>query len=437
MTIYLYKSKYGKARKTQLEILKKFFQDWNTAQPMVICFHGGLIEESKALDLAARLEFEFGNAHTLFFIWNSNPVVILKDLVQRAAGFLETDEAKAVLKSVSRGAKKKGVKEKLSSVRLRKQANGVLWRREPYKSDLKKVASELPAIPKIFEEELFKARLSSGVTRRKKSSFLKKQGFFGNLKDGVESLFMLFHVLRRKRPGSGDDRALRAVIVEEVLRALWVDKIGGLVWNGIKEQIRESFKAGGAGTAFLKALKVYCKINPSPKRIILVGHSAGTIYAAHMIAAANKILPPECKFEVVFLASACTFKTFEKLVLKNQARVKKDGIWFFGLQGKTEKSDALMKGNNVLEFLYPHSLLYFVSGVLGKDSNEPLIGMELFFKNSKHNKGSVKKVRDFVKPKYRYWSPIDKKVTAKDHANFIEDTALLASIRKIIDTGAC
>jgi hypothetical protein len=108
----------------------------------------------------------------------------------------------------------------------------------------------------------------------------------------------------------------------------------------------------------------------SRPRIVLVGHSAGTVYICNLLKKAAAILPAEIGFEVIFLAPACTFKLLDSALQEAGDRIR--SFRSYGLKDAIERKDAIFPP------LYLYSLLYFVSGLLEDEVDGPLVGMERF-----------------------------------------------------------
>lgn len=203
-------------------------------------------------------------------------------------------------------------------------------------------------------------------------------------------------VIRRYR--NGRDHGLYATVVEEVLRALYIDNVGVLVWNAMKNDTRDAFGGDGAihgGTAFLERLAAHW---PEGRRVTLVGHSTGAIYIGRFLEAADRVLPQGRKFDVVFLAPACSFSFMHERLDLFRRRVA--NIRSFGLSDAAERAywefPPIIKG----------SLLYFVSGVLEEDEADmPLVGMERYFSGrGPYDRDDVREVAAYLGPDARVWA---------------------------------
>jgi hypothetical protein len=183
-----------------------------------------------------------------------------------------------------------------------------------------------------------------------------------------------------RRHSKGRDHGTYCTIVEEVLRAAFLTHLGATVWNQMKNDTADSFKAGDsyAGTALLAELKRLQDEGKSFSRIALIGHSTGAIYICRLIEAAAQVLP-EQKFDVFFLAPAVTFQLFADTIAAHPDSIA--NFRMFSMSDELESQDQLVR------IVYTRSLLYFISGVLEgsvadgewqEDIDAPLVGMKRY-----------------------------------------------------------
>lgn len=237
------------------------------------------------------------------------------------------------------------------------------------------------------------------------------------------------------------DHGLRATIVEEILRRYYVaDVVKVALWNQMKNDTEDAFAASvtpgtePGGTIFLQKLAVKLAGGMSPPTVTLVGHSTGAIYICNFLEAAATHVP-NLRFRIILLAPACTVKLCKATFEKHAARVA--GVRMFGMKDDTELKDAIAGP------VYPHSLLYFVSGLLENDADEPLLGMQRFFNLTKVFPGSeLTWARDFFlkAPASRAtWSVANngagRDSTAERHGDFDNDPQTLASLQHLITSG--
>ena len=171
---------------------------------------------------------------------------------------------------------------------------------------------------------------------------------------------------------SGRDHGLHATIVEEVLREFYLANIGGRIWTMMKDDTRDAFGDDHrvyGGTAVLHLLNALIE-DGRQFRITLVGHSTGAVFIGHLLRKAAEIRPAGFDFQVVFLAPAATFRLTKDALLPHAGQI--GGLRIFTMTDDNEKADALLPP------LYPHSLLYFVSGVVEDGTDMPILGMARF-----------------------------------------------------------
>lgn len=252
------------------------------------------------------------------------------------------------------------------------------------------------------------------------------------------------------------DHGLYGTVVEEVLRGFYGDKLGQAVfWNQMKKDTVDAFDKTPAqpgheasGLALLERLAARLAAGAPVPRITLTGHSTGAVYICHFIERANELLPAGIRFDIVLLAPAVDFKLFSKTMQAYPDRV--GNVRLFGMQDEVERADAMAQGGLPIvlaRILYPHSLLYFVSGLLeSTEVDMPILGMQRFF-----NQAAV-----FSAPNYpevdwtRAWfaqAPAREAVwsiaalgpgrnsTSRLHGDFDNDPPTVASLQHLIGHG--
>ncbi|MDJ0643195.1 MAG: hypothetical protein QNJ15_10280 [Erythrobacter sp.] len=244
-------------------------------------------------------------------------------------------------------------------------------------------------------------------------------------------------VIRRYR--NKRDHGFHATVVEEILREFYLSNVGGYIWNLMKQDTADAF--GGdrmvhGGTALLYALReaIDASDGPPPK-IWLVGHSAGSIYAANFMKYGASILPNGTEFHVQFMAPAITCEMMADTLSGHQSSIA--AYRMYTMDDDREKADRLVP------VLYPHSLLYFISGVLEDESDKPIVGMERYFDGTRYPGArfpAVESVRNFHKagPDRSVWSVTNANAAqglrseATDHGGFDDDPATIDSVTHMI-----
>lgn len=243
------------------------------------------------------------------------------------------------------------------------------------------------------------------------------------------------------RMRTGRDHGLYATVVEEVLRRFYIDQLGRtLLWDRMKQDTADAFAADKpagrepGGTMLLEALKARVQAGQAFPRITLVGHSAGSIYACRFLQHADAILPAGIGFHLCLLAPACTFSLFHETMTNHSGRVKE--VRLFAMSDEVERKDA------IAGVLYPHSLLYFVSGLLEDTVDEPLLGMQRYFTGTTvFNGPECQWARGYFQGNGQrtVWSVVDDGVgrssASRRHGDFDNDAVTLASLRHLIQHG--
>lgn len=236
----------------------------------------------------------------------------------------------------------------------------------------------------------------------------------------------------------GRSHGLHATLVEEVLREFYLANVGGLIWKHMKQDTQDSFgdDQSCGGTAVLKMLDEKI-VDGADVTITLVGHSTGAVYIAHLLKKAAEIRPNGYDFNIVLLAPAVTHELMHQAVANHGSQVA--GIRVFTMTDENEKNDVLVP------VLYPHSLLYFVSGVVEFEPDAPLVGMARFFEEGAFpdvDFPALGAVRGYLEQgdERVVWSvtkgaPAGKNSAALKHGDFDNENETLASVGHIIANG--
>ena len=236
----------------------------------------------------------------------------------------------------------------------------------------------------------------------------------------------------------GRGHGLHATIVEEVLREFYLANVGGIIWKHMKKDTEDSFgdAADCGGTAVLKRLNDKMGDGDNVK-ITLVGHSTGAVYIAHLLAKAAEIRPQGFDFNVVFLAPAVTFDLAHQAISNHAAQCA--GLRIFTMTDANERNDVLVP------VLYPHSLLYFVSGVVEFEPDAPILGMARYFDTRAFpdaDFSTVGAMRTYLDQgdERVIWSvtrgaPAGRNAAAIKHGDFDNEDETIASVQHIIANG--
>jgi hypothetical protein len=431
------------------------------SQHTVIHLHGGLVREPTAREMVKRLDPYYCNAGLLpvFFVWETGFLETIRNNLQRIAGeeifkslvcrllrhvagkvLLDEPGSRSVtnecmlptpidvqieLQKITAGNEPYGDIATGDVADLTPEEEVRLQReleRDPYfeiavagvLAGLQvepPVGAKSPSVNVLPVETL----MSKHITKELRDE-AQKPGGKGLLETAVlikRAVTVLLRVI--KRFNAKRDHGIYTTIVEEVLRELYLDSIGSLIWGSMKNDARDNFSAPGDGkmsggyllmTELASALNARAKAGAPIPKISIVGHSAGTIFACELlrhIVASQEALSLH---RLVFLAAACRCDLFEPILQSHAKHPLWDDFRSYSL------CDDLEKGYWEVPLLYPRSLLYLVSGLVETEGYKaafdmPLVGMERFINwNHIYNTPDVIGVRSYVhgSPTRQIWS---------------------------------
>lgn len=410
----------------------------------VVHFHGGLVPRQAGTDGANRLDPWYraaAGAVPAFFVWESGLLETVThnvSAIAREAIFqiLRDRLLKHVVGKLSATAGQKAVGQLAypKDIELRTEVKKVESDDEPYGALVPAAGlDETTAAERLrFEKELeqdaeFQAEAtaiaraalpavaaeldgSKGVLAVQRKSTLSllspevvqdlevetengKKGVLSTASLILRAGKILVRVVRRLREGRA--HGVYPTAVEEILRELYVANVGAAIWHEMKKETADSFVDDGtpkAGRLFVEELRKQVVAGKRPV-ITLVGHSTGAVYILNLLryvaaqrAAAPGDWPADFAFEnVVFLAPACDFGMLREAIEMHRNLFRHFRL--FGMRDPVESKDALVPG------VYTRSLLYFVSGVVERESDGkggftgaydlPIVGMERYYRDDK------------------------------------------------------
>ncbi len=418
----------------------------------MVHFHGGLVNRQTGLAMAERLGpiYENAGGYPLFFLWQSGfgetiahslsaigGERIFKRLLARILQFL-------VGKARETSGSTRGIAVDLPDLQEVYQAVSSEGTEEPF-SDLPEQAELLSD----SQQQQFLAMVRNDSVIQGEADRIAKtkatnispevlSEIAGEVTDGRDrslvttarlvkgALATVKRVVERQRLGRS--HGLYATAVEELLREFYLASAGRLVWQRMKQETTDAFGGDGerfAGTGLLEELAALESSVP-----VLVGHSAGALYVCNFLAKADALLPEGRDFDVVLLAPACDFQTMERALTQHGHRLRH--LRIFCMKDEVERKDRLLLP------VYPHSLLYFVSGVLESRADWPLLGMERFHSNREQFSSpefpEIESVRAELegRPDSTVWSVANGRAgltsEAVRHGDFDDDGATLNSL---------
>tara|TARA_R110001583_G_scaffold119228_1_gene270590 strand:- start:2797 stop:4245 length:1449 start_codon:yes stop_codon:yes gene_type:complete len=442
-------------------------------KPLVIHFHGGLVNRKNGITIADNLypKYEDAGGVPLFFVWQTGFIETIKTNYKDA--FKGRFVQWAIKKLTSR------VKSKLSD-----KLDGDLFRSGVATSDDEFTEAELQslkndiekstdfntiikglnaAVSKSFKDDIpedgnvFRSAISNKTDNDVDESMLIEtscmdptlfvdEGSQENTRGLISAAALKVKLIKAiiatakgviSRYRRNTDHGLHATIMEELSRRIHGDHIGSAVWGMMKKDSADAFFDGNAGDFLLRTLENY----ENPPRVLLVGHSAGAIFVCNLLRNSTS-----GAFDVALLAPAVSYKYFNETVNGQSDRIGNFRI--YTMTDENERKDALING---AKFIYPSSLLYLISGILEADSDKrpdidcPILGMQRFYDTNynarPHDDNLLSDVRQYLDSFTNgiVWSKSDAGLglatTAIDHGAFDNNDQTVASLQHLIKNG--
>jgi hypothetical protein len=202
-------------------------------------------------------------------------------------------------------------------------------------------------------------------------------------------------------------------------------RLGQPIWREIKENAERASGGKGGATVVARQIADYCS-EPRAVELHLVGHSAGSVFHAHLIPRLIELgLPIKT---LTFYAPACTIELFKSNIL-DYLGTQIERLTIFNLTKRYEEDDSATS-------LYHKSLLYLVSGAFEEQRNKPLLGMDTFIRDDRDLRkelGEPVKVGESTVI-YSVGVPSDISLASASttHGGFDNDDATLNSTLRII-----
>lgn len=339
---------------------------------LVIHCHGGLVSAAQGLTGAIDLNDKYlkANAYPVFYIWESS---VFDTIRNNWREWLSDNAFIKAYEWIERVLNKRG----RGSVRF---ATTFGVSRDPYA--VFTLDENWDSI-QPSEEEKAEAIAVEGQLREKIAAKRPTDARFAL----HINWFSLWQVALKvgKRLIQGRGHCLYATIIEELVRATFLDEVARGIWGAMKKDCKDPFQDGPddfAGTALLQRLEDGIKNRALQiERIVVVGHSAGSHFISNWIAETAKYPTLQnLKVDAVFLAPAVTYRYFKETVLDQHRHVVRN-FRMFSMRDNLELRDQVWgeNVNDIRRLVYPSSLLYLISGVLEQDADEPVLGMERFY----------------------------------------------------------
>ncbi|SEP31821.1 Caspase domain-containing protein [Methylobacterium sp. ap11] len=187
--------------------------------------------------------------------------------------------------------------------------------------------------------------------------FIWETGLF----EQIERLFGLQRGLARE--AARDLTDLTDAVVERAVRGLG----GPAIWGGMKQAAASAFEPGAAGSMVAERLVRFARAHGDRVRLHAVGHSAGSIFHAHLIRRLEALDAPMLE-TLSLLAPAITIDQYLRLVDPLvPARIRR--VRMFTMTKDYERADTVTPA-------YRKSLLYLIHHALERKPEEPILGLE-------------------------------------------------------------
>lgn len=370
---------------------------------LVIHFHGGLVSEKSAEKIAERLfpVYEQAGGYPFFVIWRTGLIETIEDNWKQLIGegifsILVEKVTQFVIGKLDQAPGEKGGEVELpASFAIRNEINKKQTAGEEPYADRAGEVDDLDDELTPIEQSQFESLLSGDavfvsaaldlsrpeapeLSTSLEAELAEARAVEDTGEKGLISTTTLVtagvRILARtlKRFTTARDHGIYTTIIEEVVRELKGDLIGGTLWKHMKKDTQDSFNGTGdthGGMGLLDEINRLWQEGHKP-RIVLIGHSAGSIYICNFLKKAAEKLPEGIHFEVIFLAPGCSFALLDQSLQDAGNRIK--AFRSFGMENELEMQDA------ILSPLYLYSLLYCVSGLFEEIVDLPLVGMQRY-----------------------------------------------------------
>lgn len=153
------------------------------------------------------------------------------------------------------------------------------------------------------------------------------------------------------------------------------------LWEEMKKDARLPFAVHGNGPMSdgLLVIKAFAEaLEGTGIRIHLAGHSTGAVLIGHLLDALDTLNMPDLVASCSLMAPACTLDFYHTHYAKRVGTNQESMVWLpkLDIYNLTEQ---LEKDDNVA-YVYRKSLLYLVSRALERQSDKPILGMQLYSK---------------------------------------------------------
>jgi hypothetical protein len=366
---------------------------------ITLYFHGGLVNEKTGMETAIKMVKHFSsiNQQPICFVWETG----LMETVSSNIG--KISETKLFGKLIKILTKK--LASKLGFDTAEGRGAGILLTNVQIEAELSKkipfenytqrnleskgrgadATANLPTKPEDLEGE-FKFEIEAdleliSILRESKITVPNQTG--GQSRGIIDTALLIKSVAKIafrviKRFAIKRDHDFYPTIIEELLRELYIAELGAWVWNNMKVKSNDMWKDNSGvadisqyvGRYLFGKLVSYHKKYPEIQ-VNLVGHSAGCIAICNLLKMSAAIYPQLIFENIIFMAPACRIDLFRDEMVLHPNRFK--SFRMFTMTDNNERHDLLVP------YIYTHSLLYLISGILeneGNDFDAYILGLE-------------------------------------------------------------
>jgi hypothetical protein len=392
-------------------------------KPIVLHFHGGLVDEEHGMLTAAALTPVYAavGCHPVTIVWETG---FLETVSRNIGSIYKMELFQELLKIVLRRAAKRlgldvgarGAGKDLTASEI----NAELTKTAPFddavidRASLARGGGAIEQPKNAAEEKLMRDLIEEEIgedlaDNRKIADLLERpeevEPLEPTLRGTVEAtaagargvpLWLLkplatttYKILARY--WHGQQHGFYPTVVEEILRELYLASAGHWIWGSMKNGAQDMFRpnTGLSGLELHVGLCLIEKLARLNLPINLVGHSAGSIAICELLAAATRDGINLRAHNIVFLAPAATSDLLYREVVLRPERF--DQFRMFTMDDDYESKDVLVP------FVYPRSLLYLVSGIMEDKADTPICGMQRFLSGATpYDEPSLIAVRAFL-----------------------------------------
>jgi hypothetical protein len=386
------------------------FENKNTTK---ICFyfHGGLVKEKSGLETARMIapHLESVGTYPICFVWETGAVETIKQNIESVSlevlfEYIRDTAIKYAGETLGVSPGGRGTANiRYSEIKV-EIASAAAMNFEPF-SNINSQTTDLVGRGRgvidndISDEEAFikelKAKINVNIqgregfleaiesTKVSEENSATSKGILSTLKIAVRIAKIVYRVVKRTIQKRSHD--FYPTVVEEVFREFYIADIGAFLWEQMKNKAEamwadnqgRSGETLHGGRYFLDKLEKYKQTHPE-LIIDIIGHSAGSIVACHLMNTLAVNYPSLNVRNILLMAPACRSELFHQAIFSRKNTGIFNNIRIFTMTDEQEKKDWLAG------IIYTRSLLYLVSGVLEKieddktGTDEFILGMMRF-----------------------------------------------------------